>query len=261
MLTPILLILAVGCGGLAAWLLRDRSTERLRALARGTGGHLGQETATGGNRDIQGGAGPGGPTRDGPGAVRGHKRRDKDADPAEPAIAIVDRCTALLRAGVAPAHALRQVARAGTEPGLRTLLEKVARALELGQAPHTAIRAQLARARPAPQIARILEGMASVWFVAQTAGAPAAEMLGRYAESCRARADSERERAVALAGPQSTVRVLTWLPVISLGLSLLIGTNPLELITGVPGALSLVCGVALLLAGRAWMRAMLKKAE
>ena len=47
----------------------------------------------------------------------------------------------------------------------------------------------------------------------------------------------------------------------SLGLGAFIGANPLRLALTVPGALSLGGGIALLLAGRAWMRAMLRRAQ
>ena len=72
--------------------------------------------------------------------------------------------------------------------------------------------------------------------------------------------DSARERAIALAGPQSTVKVLTALPLLSLGLAVLIGADPAELLTSVPGAVSCISGAVLLVVGRLWMRRMLKRA-
>lgn len=195
-------------------------------------------------------------------AKRRSSKREKagaDAQSDESAIAVVDRCSELLRVGVPPVRAVSHIAGLGTDPELSRVLAKVARSLELGQAPHLAIRRHLGGL--APRMAEVLDGMAAVWFVAETSGAPAAEMLSEYGQSCRRKADSRRERDVALAGPQSTVKVLTWLPLISLGLSVLIGANPIRLLLSVPGFAALGAGAALLVLGRLWMRRMLRKAQ
>jgi tight adherence protein B len=97
--------------------------------------------------------------------------------------------------------------------------------------------------------------------VAESAGAPAADVLERYARSRREIAEAERERAVALAGPQATVTVLTWLPAAGLGLALLIGADPLSLLGSPAGLVSIGSGVVLLAAGRLWMRRMLERAR
>ncbi len=175
------------------------------------------------------------------------------------AVAAVDRAVELLRAGIPPAAVMAHLAKLPGDERLTTALERTGRSLELGDSPHTAIRRHSADLDP--ETAEVLDGMASVWFVAETAGAPAADMLQRYAITCRERADSARERAVALAGPASTVRVLTWLPLLSLGLALLIGADPLRLLSSLPGLISLIGGVALLLVGRMWMRIMLRRAH
>lgn len=64
-----------------------------------------------------------------------------------------------------------------------------------------------------------------------------------------------------MAGPKATVRVLSWLPLIGVGLGLLIGVKPAELFSGLPGQLSIGGGIVLYLLGRWWMRRMMVRAE
>src|SRR5699024_2822364 len=82
----------------------------------------------------------------------------------------------------------------------------------LGEEPGRAIATRSA-ALPGPA-AEVLAGMAAVWTVSERSGAPAAEMILRYASAQRDALDAERERRIAMAGPKSTVRVLSWLPLI-----------------------------------------------
>ncbi|MYM19245.1 hypothetical protein GSY69_04485 [Brevibacterium sp. 5221] len=185
--------------------------------------------------------------------------RRRAADTGLEAVAAVDRSVELLRAGIPPAGVMQHLAALPGDARLTEALARSGRSLELGDSPHTAIRRHLGGVDA--EAAEVLDGMAAVWHVAETAGAPAADMLARYAGTCRERADSARERAVALAGPASTVRVLTWLPLLSLGLAMLIGANPVRLLGSAPGLVSLLGGTALLLAGRAWMRIMLRRAQ
>ena len=69
------------------------------------------------------------------------------------------------------------------------------------------------------------------------------------------------QRRIAMAGPKSTVRVLSWLPLIGIGLGLLIGVEPVELISGLPGQLSIGGGLILYALGRWWMRTMMVRAQ
>lgn len=202
---------------------------------------------------------------DGPAALakRLLRRFRKDEDAAEKhtaaAIAVIDRASELLRVGAAPTAVLTHLSKLPGPADLQEALSKAARAAELGAAPHQAISAHsdgLPR-----QSAEILAGMASVWFVAESAGAPAADLLQRFAATARMQADAARERGIALAGPQSTVRVLTALPLLSLGLALLIGADLGKLLSSAPGAAACAGGAVLLVLGRLWMRHMLGKAQ
>lgn len=177
------------------------------------------------------------------------RRADPDA-----AIALIDRAAALLRVGL-PAHAVVGELAAAAPEGLAEPLRLSARSLSLGEDVRTAVRRHLGGV-PADQ-REVLEAMAAVWHVALISGAPAADMLSRCAASRRALADAHRERDVALAGPQATVTVLTWLPAGGFGLALLIGADLLALLSSPPGAILLGAGAALMVIGRLWMRRML----
>ncbi|MDK8346615.1 type II secretion system F family protein [Brevibacterium sp. UMB1308A] len=182
-----------------------------------------------------------------------------DGSEDSPMIAVIDRAVQLLKVGIEPARAMTLVADLPDNEVVERVLRKVARAMELGEKPDQALR--MYAGELGDEDARILTGMASVWFVSEQAGAPAAEMLESYASTCRDRADAMRERDVALAGPISTVMVLSWLPIMSLGLAVLVGADLVELVTSLPGALSICGGLVLLVAGRIWMRSMLSSAR
>lgn len=182
-----------------------------------------------------------------------------DGSEDSPMIAVIDRAVQLLKVGIEPARAMTLVADLPDNEVAERVLRKVARAMELGEKPDQALR--MYAGELGDEDARILTGMASVWFVSEQAGAPAAEMLASYASTCRDRADAMRERDVALAGPISSVMVLSWLPIMSLGLAVLVGADLVELVTSVPGALSICGGLVLLVVGRIWMRSMLAGAR
>lgn len=173
------------------------------------------------------------------------------------AIAVIDRAAALLRIGMPPATVTTQLAEV-SDPDLAAVLIRVSRSMSLGDDPRTAI-ARHVGGLP-PTLAEVLVGMGAVWEVAESAGAPAADVLTRYAHSRREIADAERERIVALAGPQATVTVLTWLPAAGLGLALLIGADLGSLLGSPVGLASIGGGVVLLACGRVWMKRMLEKA-
>lgn len=173
------------------------------------------------------------------------------------AIAVIDRAAALLRIGMPPATVTTQLAEV-SDPDLAAVLIRVSRSMSLGDDPRTAI-ARHVGGLP-PTLAEVLVGMGAVWEVAESAGAPAADVLTRYAHSRREIADAERERVVALAGPQATVTVLTWLPAAGLGLALLIGADLGSLLGSPVGLVSIGGGVVLLACGRVWMKRMLEQA-
>ncbi|UVI37025.1 type II secretion system F family protein [Brevibacterium spongiae] len=183
---------------------------------------------------------------------RGGRRPDDQAERLW-AIAAVENCAHLLKVGMTPQAVMTTLSRQNAA------LTPISRAISLGEEPGRAI-ATRSTDLPGPA-AEVLSGMAAVWTVSERSGAPAVEMILRYAAAQRDALDAERERRIAMAGPKSTVRVLSWLPLIGIGLGLLIGVRPLELVTGLPGQLSIGAGVVLYILGRWWMRTMMLRAQ
>ena len=88
-------------------------------------------------------------------------------------------------------------------------------------------------------------------------GAPLAEVLQRCAEGLTEAGHARAARAVALAGPRATARLLGWLPVLGLVLGAGIGADPVAvLLGGGLGSACLLAGVALMVAGRRWVVAL-----
>ncbi|GAA0036521.1 MULTISPECIES: type II secretion system F family protein [Brevibacterium] len=192
--------------------------------------------------------------REGRGRARRQRPRARD-DEAERlwAIGAVENCAHLLKVGMTPQAVMATLSRQDDR------LQPISRAIALGEEPGQAI-ASRGQSLP-PAAAEVFAGMASVWTVSERSGAPAADMILRYAAARRDALDADRERRIAMAGPRATVRVLSWLPLIGMGLGLLIGVRPLDLVSGLPGQLSIGGGLVLYLLGRWWMRRMMMRAE
>ena len=92
-------------------------------------------------------------------------------------------------------------------------------------------------------------------------GAPLAGVLDRLASAVAADEEAEGERRAALAGPRATAQVLAWLPVLGLLLGGLLGADPVGVVlSGGLGTVAAVLGGALLLLGRWWTGALLRRA-
>ena len=207
---------------------------------------------------------------------------------------LLHQLTGLLAAGRAPhqlwadAAALQRDG-AGTGPTrvlaarLLPVLESAAQAASLGLSPVPVFRAAAAGAGPTALIRSwqressaktvipgtgdqlSLEGLwrelAACVSVSERSGAPLAGVLGRYAGQLEASLDQQASRETAMAGPQATVRLLTWLPVGGLGLGYLLGADPIAVLAGSPlGWLAAAAGVALSLIGRFWSRSLVRQA-
>lgn len=93
-------------------------------------------------------------------------------------------------------------------------------------------------------------------------GAPLAELLDEVGAGVSDDESAAAERRAALAGPASTGRILGWLPVAGSLLALALGADVLAVARdGGVGTVSVVVGTVLLLAGRAWSRALVRAAE
>lgn len=98
--------------------------------------------------------------------------------------------------------------------------------------------------------------------MSESAGAPLATSMERAAEHAEERIDALLGRQSALAAPRATGRVLSWLPLLGLGLGVLMGSDPVGVLTGsVLGALTGLLGLGLAFAGRRWTAALVHRAE
>lgn len=98
--------------------------------------------------------------------------------------------------------------------------------------------------------------------MSESAGAPLATSLERAAEHAEECIDALLGRQSALAAPRATGRILSWLPLLGLGLGVLMGSDPVGVLTGsVLGALTGLLGLGLAFAGRRWTAALVHRAE
>lgn len=98
--------------------------------------------------------------------------------------------------------------------------------------------------------------------MSESAGAPLATSLERAAEHAEERIDALLGRQSALAAPRATGRILSWLPLLGLGLGVLMGSDPVGVLTGsILGALTGLLGLGLAFAGRRWTTALVHRAE
>ena len=98
--------------------------------------------------------------------------------------------------------------------------------------------------------------------MSESAGAPLATSLECAAEHAEERIDALLGRQSALAAPRATGRILSWLPLLGLGLGVLMGSDPVGVLTGsILGALTGLLGLGLAFAGRRWTAALVHRAE
>lgn len=101
--------------------------------------------------------------------------------------------------------------------------------------------------------ARIWSELAACFDIAEASGCPLADVLTRFADQLEVEDDADAARQTALAGPKATVSLLTWLPVLGLGLGTALGVDPLAVLLGTPlGLAALAAGAGLTVAGRLW---------
>ncbi|MDR0482488.1 MAG: hypothetical protein LBH13_04925 [Cellulomonadaceae bacterium] len=91
--------------------------------------------------------------------------------------------------------------------------------------------------------------------LALTVGAPLGRVLNSVADSLVASAEAESERRAALAGPQTTARVLRWMPVAGAALGAALGADPVGVaLGGGVGSIAVGLGLVLMVTGRWWTR-------
>lgn len=100
-----------------------------------------------------------------------------------------------------------------------------------------------------------------VWRLATRLGGPVVIALSRVADVFDRQQRNFSEVQLAFAGPQSTSKLVTGLPLVALALAQLVGMNPARAIIGSPlGLISVCLGVGLLVLGHKWSKRLLAKA-
>lgn len=205
--------------------------------------------------------------------------RNTAASDRESMAVLVQHLGALLSGGRSAAQAWRELLefqredsnmRQELRPGVDTsvdsaLLAVAAQAAELGESPATAIHRQVAAGR-FPKVSRHSvrqwSRLAACVRASELSGCPLADLLERFALDLEHSADAERSRQTALAGPRASVALLGWLPFFGLGLGLLLGVDPVDIVLRSPlGGLSVVAGLLFWFLGRAWSSRLVRQAE
>ena len=176
----------------------------------------------------------------------------------EPVVDALEIVGAGLRAGLAPGAAL-QIAAECTAWGSReqARLQRVMAALARGRPTSPSWR-QAGDVREASDAYRVV---GAVWDLAIETGAPLADAVLMVAEHLREEAKVTGRLDALAAGPRTSQRLLTLLPVIGPVLAVLIGADPMDLyLTSPVGAVSAVIGLILTVIGWWWSRSMVRAA-
>ncbi|MFG6443997.1 type II secretion system F family protein [Microbacterium sp. P07] len=176
------------------------------------------------------------------------RRRTKpgESDAAAAADSVL-RLSVLLRAGVAPGRAWTFLADAGDAVAVR-----VCAAVAAGDDTGEALSAAGGPWRD----------VGAAWRVATTVGAPLAESLRDVASALRDGQQAADEVRVALAEPAATARLMSWLPLVAVGLGFVLGFDTVTVLAANPlGIACLVGGVALIVVARRWTAALVRRAQ
>ena len=151
-----------------------------------------------------------------------------------------------------------------TSEDIRRFMQALETTAAWGLSPHLACQQALDEGehRLQPHSRERMRDLSLSLRMSENAGAPLATSLERAAEHAEERIDAFLGRQSALAAPSATGRILSWLPLIGLGLGVLMGSDPLGVLTGsVAGALAGLLGLALALMGRRWTARLVRRAE
>lgn len=173
--------------------------------------------------------------------------RSRRPAPAPDAAESLLRIAVLLQAGIGPARAWQHLAGAGDESA-RAVVAEVAR----GSALPAAITARGDDWRE----------VGAAWQVAATVGAPLALSLRAVASALRDAQETADEVRVALAEPAGTARLMSWLPLVAVGLGVALGFDTLAVLVTHPiGIACLVGGACLIFVAHRWTRALVARAQ
>ncbi|ALJ19473.1 type II secretion system F family protein [Microbacterium sp. No. 7] len=168
------------------------------------------------------------------------------APDATPATETVQRMAVLLEAGLAPARAWECLAAGG---------DAVA-----GEVCDAA-----ARGEPVADVLRARGGawrhVAVAWHVAETVGAPLASSLRGFADALRDAQRSRDDVRVALAEPTATARLVSWLPLVAVGLTVVLGFDVGAVVTHPAGIACVAAGTGLIVLARRWTSRLVAAAQ
>jgi tight adherence protein B len=168
------------------------------------------------------------------------------------AVEAIGLVAADLRAGQQPAAALAMTADVIGSARARQVLAEAAATARLGGSVPAVI---------GSDVGDPFRWLGAGWRLSASTGAALATVLEGVTRSGRARLQHERQLAALLAGPRATAVMLAALPVLGLALGAAMGAQPLRVLlhTGA-GALALLVGVLLELAGLAWTERIVRAA-
>ncbi|MFE4545302.1 hypothetical protein [Arthrobacter sp. NPDC056727] len=256
----------VGALALAAWLLLSPARGPLRRARRAFG-----PAGTPGGRIRRIGR----PADTEPGAFGSPRGRRKEAFVS--LTVVVQQLAALLKGGRSPSRLWDELwqlyveqgsadddpRRPRLSPGSGAVVSAARGAALRGAPVAEAIRSACSPARHGTggREPRIWAELAACFEIAAASGCPLADVLTRFAAQLEVEDDAEAARQTALAGPKATVALLTWLPLLGLGLGVCLGVDPLAMLLGTPfGMAALVAGIGLTVAGRIWSARLVRAA-
>jgi tight adherence protein B len=173
-------------------------------------------------------------------------RRRVETEDAAAVASAVERLAVLLKAGLPPAAAWGHLAAGGDETAV-----SVREAARSG----TPVASALAERGDA------WRRIGAAWHVATTVGAPLADSLRGLAEALRDAHQARDDVRIALAEPQTTARLIAWLPLVALALGAALGFDPFRTFTQPIGVALLVGGILLMIATHRWTRALVRRAQ
>ena len=108
----------------------------------------------------------------------------------------------------------------------------------------------------------LLYSASAVWEVAHSSGGSLADLLQKISEGQRKTLGVRRALHVELAGPRTTARLMSALPVLGLILGVMLGANPLSwLISSPVGIAVLLSGLSLNVFGYRWIQKIVARVE
>ncbi|HYO84996.1 MAG TPA: type II secretion system F family protein [Dermatophilaceae bacterium] len=181
------------------------------------------------------------------GSGRGVETEEATAD----LLAVLDQVATALRAGVSPGAALAALSRTGSvPPRMCDLVDDLVGGAQTGEPLGPTWRSWAVRLPGSG-----LNLLAQAWVVSEDTGAPLAESVASAVRMVRAERDQHRLVATTLAQARATISVLTVLPLGGPLLAFAVGVDPASMLAAPgPTLVSVAAGVALLVAGRQWVR-------